>query len=165
MVPSWTGGAAVLEVDAAHGPVRVRHAPGTPEAPDEPVTVPKEDDPVSTPAAADITMHHDANNSPEASTRYEEAIGLLDAAERSYTAREVTGADEVERLAGVSGTVMPRFFLGDPAAADYRSQPGVNNGGLRWLRRQIWAHFPMVFVTGARVPGCARRPTRRSSSW
>ena len=47
----------------------------------------------------------------------------------------MTGTGEVDRLAGVTNSVMPRFFLGDPAAEGLGpSQPGVNNGGLRWLR-------------------------------
>ena len=52
---------------------------------------------------------------------------------------EVSGrvADEAGRLAGVTGSVMPRFFLGDPTAADWVSEPGVNNGGLRWLQRKL----------------------------
>ena len=93
------------------------------------VTVRDDDDAAVLPA---ITIYHDAAG---ATGRYDTAVGLLTAAGRSYTVRFVTGTGEVDRLAGVSGSVLPRFFLGDPADAGWGpSEPGVNNGGLRWLR-------------------------------
>ena len=67
-------------------------------------------------------------------TRYDTAVGLLADAGIAYSV--VTGdvRDEAGRLAGVTDSIMPRFFLGDPAAPDWVSRPGSNNGGLRWLR-------------------------------
>ena len=98
------------------------------------VTVRDDDDAAVLPA---ITIYHDAAG---ATGRYDTAVGLLTAAGRSYTVRFVTGTGEVDRLAGVSGSVLPRFFLGDPEDAGWGpSEPGVNNGGLRWLRSQLAA--------------------------
>ena len=92
-------------------------------------------EPAAAPGKPTITVYHDPNGSADAVRRYSEAVALLKAKGRSYTVRTVTGTAEVERLAGLSATVMPRFFLGDPKATDWGpSQPGVNNGGLRWLR-------------------------------
>ena len=85
-----------------------------------------------------IAVYHDPAHSADATGRYDEAVGLLTDAGRAYTVRTVTGTGEVERLAGVTGTVMPRFFLGDPESAGWGpSEPGTNNGGLRWLRRLL----------------------------
>ena len=121
--------------------------------------------------AVEFTVYREAGHSGVARDRHDEAIALLDAAGRSYTVRVAQGSD-VDRLAGTAGTVMPRFFLGDPAAPGWGpSQPGVNNGGLRWLRTQVVVHFPHVFVNDARVreaPGAVlvflvtldRTPTR-----
>ena len=52
---------------------------------------------------------------------------------------EVTDATQadVDRLAGVTNSVMPRFFLGDPTEDGWTSEPGTNNGGLRWLRAKV----------------------------
>ena len=83
---------------------------------------------------AALAVYHDADHSAGAVSRYDTAVGLLTAAGRAYTARNVTGTSEVDRLAGISNSVMPRFFLGDPEDPDWASEPGVNNGGLRWLR-------------------------------
>ena len=83
---------------------------------------------------AALAVYHDPDHSAGAVSRYDTAVGLLTAAGRSYTARNVTGTSEVDQLAGVSNSVMPRFFLGDPEDPDWASEPGVNSGGLRWLR-------------------------------
>ena len=94
-------------------------------------------------ALSTITVYHDLAG---ATGRYDTAVGLLDAAGWSYTARTVTGTGEVDRLAGVSGSVLPRFFLGDPEDSDWGpSEPGVNNGGLRWLRT-VLASTPAVSI-------------------
>ena len=52
---------------------------------------------------------------------------------------EVVGGvqDEAGRLAGVTDSVMPRFFQGDPTASDWVSQPRVHNGGLRRLKGNV----------------------------
>jgi len=98
------------------------------------VTVRDDDDaPVAGPSASAIMVYHDPSHSAVVS-RYHTAVGLLTAAGRSYTVRNVTGTGDVDRLAGVSNSVLPRFFLGDPAETGWTSQPGTNNGGLRWLR-------------------------------
>ena len=87
---------------------------------------------------AQFAIYHDPNHSVAAVGRYDTAVGLLNAAGRSYTVRTVTGTGEVDRLAGVTDSVMPRFFLGAPAAPGWGpSQPRVNNGGLRWLRSML----------------------------
>lgn len=70
----------------------------------------------------------------EGAHRYDAAIRLLRDKNRPY---EVVDSDRsrVDRLAGVSNSIMPRFFLGDPEAPGWGpSVPKQNNGGLRWLR-------------------------------
>ena len=85
-----------------------------------------------------FTVYHDPDHSAEAVSRYNTAEGLLDAAGRQYVVRIVTGTGEVDQLAGVSNSVMPRFFLGDPTDPAWGpSQPQVNNGGLRWLSSML----------------------------
>ncbi len=90
---------------------------------------------------AQFTVYHDprpSHASAAAGSRYDTAVGLLKAASRSYAVRTVTGAGEVNRLARVENSVMPRFFLGDPAEEGWGpSEPGVNNGGLKWLRKVL----------------------------
>ena len=55
----------------------------------------------------------------------------------------VTGTEEVDRLAGVEDSVLPRFFLGDPEDPEWGpSEPGVNNGGLEWLRSVLAELLP-----------------------
>ena len=104
-----------------------------------------------------FTVYHDPDLKDAAANRYETAIGLLDDAGWLYTVRRVTGTDEVDRLAGVSNSIIPRFFLGDPEDPDWGpSQPKVNNGGLRWLRAKLAAlqasrPVPGVSVADARV--------------
>ena len=86
-------------------------------------------------AATRILIYHDPNHSAAAVGRYDTAVGLLEAAGRSWTVRTVTGTGEADRLARVSNSVMPRFFLGDPTAPGWGpAKAKENNGGLRWLR-------------------------------
>ena len=63
----------------------------------------------------EFIIYHDPAH-PGAAARYQTAVGLLEDAGASYQVREVTGTEQVDRLAGVSGSVMPRFFRGDPEA-------------------------------------------------
>jgi len=44
---------------------------------------------------------------------------------------------EVDRLARVADPVVPRFLLGNPTGSDWVPEPGVNNGGLRWLTVKV----------------------------
>ena len=118
------------------------------------VTVRDDDEPVAAPAA--LTVYHDPNAGAAAVTRYNTAVGLLKAAGRSWAVRTVSGTAKVDRLAGVSGSVMPRFFLGDPEAEGWGpAQAKVNNGGLKWLRSVLGqtqaASAPSVSVADARV--------------
>lgn len=84
-----------------------------------------------------ITIYLDPDAGHAAMSRYKEAIPLLDEAGITYS--EVTGdvQEDVDRLAGVTNSVIPRFFLGDPTDADWVSRPGENNGGLRWLKQKL----------------------------
>ncbi len=100
------------------------------------VTVRDDDEPVAAPAA--FTVYHDPNAGAAAVTRYQTAVGLLGAAGQSYTVRTVSGTAKVDDLAGVSGSVLPRFFLGDPEAEGWGpARAKVNNGGLKWLRSAL----------------------------
>ena len=120
------------------------------------VTVRDDDEPAApAPAVSAFTIYHDPTHSDAAVSRYDTAVGLLDGAGQTYTVRTVTGTDEVDRLAGVSGTVMPRFFLGDPAGSAWGpAQAKVNNGGLRWLRAYL-AKLPGLSAGDARVTEAA----------
>ena len=84
---------------------------------------------------ARFAVYHDASD-PQATARYDEGIRALDAASLSYVVRSATRA-QVSTLAGVSSSVMPRFFFGDPTAPGWTSQPKVNNGGLQWLKGKV----------------------------
>ena len=94
-------------------------------------------DPADATPAVSFVIYHDPDASSEAVDRYNQAVALLAAAGIAYT--EVIGdvQDEASRLAGVTDSVLPRFFLGDPTAPDWTSQPKVNNGGLRWLKGKV----------------------------
>ena len=87
--------------------------------------------------AVSFVIYYDPDGGAAAVDRYNQAVALLKEAGISYS--EVTGdvRAEVDRLAGVTNSIMPRFFFGDPTAADWVSQPGENNGGLRWLKRKV----------------------------
>ena len=86
---------------------------------------------------AAFVIYHDPDAGDVAVDRYNQATGLLTDAGIWYS--EVTGdvRADVDRLAGVTGSVLPRFFQGDPTVADWTSEPGVNNGGLRWLKQKV----------------------------
>ena len=90
----------------------------------------------ATPAVS-FAIYHDPNGGAAAVDRYNEAVALLDDAGISYSVVRGDVQDDASSLAGVTNSVMPRFFLGDPTAADWTSQPGGNNGGLRWLKRKV----------------------------
>ena len=99
-----------------------------------------------------ITVYRDPDPAGEAVGRYETAVKLFDAAERRYEVRTVTDDQQVDRLAGVEDSVMPRFFLGDPEETGWGpSEPKVNNGGLGWLRGELAPQLPGVSVADARV--------------
>ena len=93
-------------------------------------------DPLPLPGSGvSFTVYHDPDHSAAAVSRHDTAVGLLDEAGWPYVVRTVTGTGKVDRLAGVTGTVMPRFFLGDPEDSEWGpAQAKVNNGGLKWLR-------------------------------
>ena len=97
----------------------------------------------ATPAVS-FVIYYDPDGGAAEVDRYDQAVALLKEAGISYS--EVTGdvRAEVDRLAGVTNSTMPRFFLGDPTAADWTSQPGENNGGLRWLKKVAELSDPAV---------------------
>ena len=88
-------------------------------------------------AATGFVIYHDPNAGDAAVDRYNQGVKALKDASISYS--EVTGdvQDDVDRLAGVTGSVLPRFFLGDPTAEGWVSETKVNNGGLRWLKKKV----------------------------
>ena len=118
---------------------------GTPKSAS--VLVKDNDPPGATDDKPIITIYYDQNYSAAATDRYLEARKLLNNARRPYQVRFVTGNSKVDKLAGVSGSVMPRFFLDDPEELGWGpSEPKVNNGGLKWLRSvlQVSASKPVV---------------------
>ena len=84
----------------------------------------------------DYTIYHDASISG-AGGRSTQAETALAAANLLYKTVTVSGTAEVDRLAGVSNSVMPRFFEGDPTETGWVSEPGMSNGGLKWLLGQL----------------------------
>lgn len=87
--------------------------------------------------AVSFVIYYDPDAGADAVDRYNQAVALLDEAGIAYG--EVVGdiQDEASRLAGVTDSIIPRFFLGDPTSSDWVSQPKVNNGGLRWLKQKV----------------------------
>ena len=103
----------------------------------------------SVPAALGIVIYHDPSDAA-AAARYEAAVQALVSAGVGHETRNASRAD-VNPLAGVGNSVMPRFFLGDPTAPGWGpSQPKVNNGGLRWLKGYL-AGLDGLSVADARV--------------
>ena len=95
---------------------------------------PEQGDDASVPT---FVIYHDPDAGAESVDRYNEAVALLaDAGLQAVTVKGDVG-DDVDRLAGVTDSVLPRFFLGDPTDEDWTSEPGENNGGLRWLREKV----------------------------
>ena len=94
-------------------------------------------DPQDSAPAVVFVIYHDPDAGAAVVNRYNQAVKLLTDAGIAYT--EVVGdvQDDVDRLAGVTGSVIPRFFLGDPTEDGWTSQPKVNNGGLRWLKAKV----------------------------
>ena len=88
-------------------------------------------------AAAAFVIYHDPDAGDDAADRYNQAAVLLLEAGLWYTEVKGDVQDEVDRLAGVTDSMLPRFFLGDPTASDWVSQPGENNGGPRWLKEKV----------------------------
>lgn len=89
------------------------------------------------PPSVSFVIYHDPNAGGAAVNRYNQASSVLADAGISYA--EVVGdvQDDVDRLAGVTNSILPRFFLGDPIDGDWVSEPGQNNGGLRWLKNKL----------------------------
>ena len=122
-------------------PVPVRVAdddkPAQEDPPEAGPPAPQQTDQVSVPT---VFIYHDPNAGAAAVDRYDQAVTLLTGAGIAYD--EVTGdvQADVDRLAGVADSVLPRFFLGDPTEEGWTSQLKVNNGGLRWLREYVAAN-------------------------
>ncbi len=104
--------------------------------PEEEQSEPQQAPADSTPAVS-FVIYYDPNAGAAAADRYNQATALLTEAGIAYS--EVVGdvQDEVDRLAGVTNSIIPRFFLGDPTSPDWVSEPRVNNGGLRWLKQKV----------------------------
>ena len=58
----------------------------------------------------------------------------LEEAGLPFAVRIVEGSAEVDRFPRVSGSILPRFFLGDPGPRLGLLPAKVDNGGLNWLR-------------------------------
>ena len=90
----------------------------------------------STPAVS-FVIYHDPDAGTAAVNRYNQAVALLDDAGIAYSVVSGDVQADANRLAGVTNSVMPRFFLGDPTAEDWVSETKVNNGGLRWFKEKV----------------------------
>ena len=84
-----------------------------------------------------FVIYHDPDAGSAAVSRYDQAVALLAAAGIDYTEVTENAQTEADRLAGVTNSVLPRFFLGDPTAPGWTSETKVNNGGLRWLKAKV----------------------------
>ena len=93
--------------------------------------------PAWSPGATTFVIYHDPSAGEAVVERYNEAVALLTEAEIAFTTVEGDVQAEVDRLAGVTGSVLPWFFLGDPTESGWESEPQVNNGGLPWLRQKV----------------------------
>lgn len=84
-----------------------------------------------------IWIYHDPDADRASIRRFDAAVDLMtDAGFRFYTRQ----ADQMDaaQAADLPWSIMPRFFLGDPASEGWGpSKPKVNNGGLRWLRNHV----------------------------
>ena len=101
------------------------------------------------PAAPRFVVYHDASD-PAAVRRYEQGVQALGDAGVSHETRQSSSA-EVSPLAGVTHSVMPRFFFGDPEQEGWGPpRQKVNNGGLRWLKAHL-ANLSGLSVADARV--------------
>ena len=87
--------------------------------------------------AVSFVIYHDPDAGTAAVNRYNQAVALLNEAGIAYSVVSGDVQAEASRLAGVTNSVMPRFFLGDPTAADWVSETKVNNGGLRWFKQKV----------------------------
>ena len=127
-VESWSAGGYSLGVS---NPARITMPAEAASEPD-----PQQDQSDTTPAVS-FVIYYDPNAGAAATDRYNQAVKLLNDAGIAYS--EVVGdvQDDVDRLAGVTDSVLPRFFLGDPTADGWTSQIKVNNGGLRWLKAKV----------------------------
>ena len=96
-----------------------------------------DEQPSNTTPAVSFVIYYDPDAGDAAANRYNQAVALLRDAGIAYS--EVRGdvRDEVDRLAGVTNSVIPRFFLGDPTEEGWVSETKVNNGGLRWLKQKV----------------------------
>ena len=117
-------------------PVRVTDddKPAQENPPEAGPPAPQQTDRVSVPT---VFIYHDPGAGAAAVDRYDQAVTLLTGAGIAYA--EVSGdvQADVDRLAGVTGSVLPRFFLGDPTGQGWTSQLQMNNGGLRWLQGYV----------------------------
>ena len=126
---------------------------------------------LTTEPAVSYVIYHDPNYGAAAVSRYNQAVALLQAAGTPYTEVTANGRARPGRLAGVTNSVMPRFFLGDPTSAGWTSEPGVNNGGLRWLREQLPSNSPTsepaqpAALTGLTVSPVSGKSTELTVSW
>ena len=163
-VPQRLGVASIDGADASAAPqLTVTHAvAGYGAVTTAPaVTVALEGDAEAAPAvtgatgrsAPAFTVYHDPNAGAAALRRYGTAVELLEAAGQAYAVRTVAGTGKVDGLAGVSNSIMPRFFLGDPENPGWGpAQAKINNGGMRWLRGKLAAlSTAAVSVADARV--------------
>ena len=87
--------------------------------------------------AVSFVIYHDPDAGDAAVDRYNQGVKSLKSAGIAYTVVVGDVQDDIDRLTGVTDSVIPRFFLGDPTDDDWTSQPGDNNGGLRWLKKKV----------------------------
>ena len=80
-------------------------------------------------------VYYDPDGDTAGLERLQAARELLIGVNAVYV--QTQGTAVVDRLAGVTNSVMPRFFYGDPTAPGWTSRPKTNNGGLKWLREKL----------------------------
>ena len=88
-----------------------------------------------TTSAAKFHVYRDPSGGTADKGRLQEARGLLSGVGTTYV--ETEGSATLDRLAGVTNLVLPRFFLGDPSRARWTPQPKTNNGGLWLLKKKL----------------------------
>ena len=115
-------------------------------------------------SAAAFVIYCDPNGGTVAADLYDRAVRLLAETGTAHSRVVAYVQDDVDQLAGVTDSTMPRFFLGDQTSQDCVPEPGVNKGGLRWLKKKVaemsddWTRLRIQTTSHCRPPDAGQHP-------